>query len=863
VLYQNRQTSQQPFVDADPPPLTTTNASKKEAKVVMQNIFFSTPEEAIAYQEKMKGMQPNQAPRGEGMPGADPNGAVPGDMGGLQPSTSYEQMEKEKQQETKDLGKRIQEEVKNSIDSVLAQKVAAMFDDSDKALVEAMVNKGRTWGEIKKFYTDMKYDEDSVVAFLDEFQRGAEAPMGEPVAPKPELPHDKMEAPKPPLETVTPQTHDKLVEEVQNPTISPAPADMLYSEIARMDGEIVKRADDFLDMPPVTPGGGADTGPFPSEGIPPATEQPTDPEPLVQTSPDLPKPGDRVYVMGDPATGQQGFEGQMASTFTQKGDTYATIFNDAGEELSVPMHLVQPAGSSNIQPVPPALASKSGPDTDQPEQETKSPAEMMDDEYKAVVSWFDAKLKKISTLTKEAGLEDVIWDTLMDHAHLLRRVTTQEEQVDVIHELGSAIMQALNSAGLKDWKGPAAEPSDMPQGLASLEPKVEKKAATMHKCPGCGDSWECDPRECQESESMQCPKCMTASKKTAAPGEENVFMAPGVTPVQDAPPEVPTQFKQHKVAPPHTDREKAVPATPEIEESFKQYQVAAQNLDTIKSLIGQATLKFNEEKKRLEQQGGRLENEAQLKMAIEKLAKLVEAVESKTVQVGDDMLRLVQEQKEAPVRWDAKEKLDHIYKKFPETEKYIENALKGAQRLATTETIRELIMFPRKMSKLDRQANLLDTLNDIYQNMSMALKNLMPAKAEVAPGPPLQQAPTADLDSKKKLTAEPGGYQPQFGNTPGRWKEWIVLPTQSWLNPKAPESNEYFNADCSYVICERGGRYVAISGYGSGYATGGEQIELRHDQTGQRLGAVKVVGEFTPETLKQQALPKMPLYVFK
>ena len=77
--------------------------------------------------------------------------------------------------------------------------------------------------------------------------------------------------------------------------------------------------------------------------VPPS--QDTNPEPEFL---EAPQSGDRVYVMGDYETGEDGYEGTMVSNYTSKGDEYAVISKDDGENAEVALHRVVKASQKKV-----------------------------------------------------------------------------------------------------------------------------------------------------------------------------------------------------------------------------------------------------------------------------------------------------------------------------------------------------------------------------------------------------------------------------------------------------------------------------------------------------------------------------------
>jgi hypothetical protein len=355
------------LVDPVPDPVTTSNADLKKskiqnplvnktAKVVMQNLFFETPQELMDYQNKMKGKttgKPESKPLGDfkdDLPPLDDELSPEKSEDGLAPgSLSYEDFEKEEADEQKLLTKRIEREVKDQVRSALDRKIASTFDAADDELIDAMRNKGRTWEEIKEYFIkSLKYDKDSVAAYVDAM-REAETGVPQTNAPHPEKPS----APKPPENLVSPETHDKLIDEV-----SPKPEeeheiekqDMALSEIAKQDTEIKKVAEEPLEtIPKPHPGMGQDWEFLPKtnetsddlkEDPAMTQEQGDESDPVFA---EAVKPGDNVYVMANYETGEEGFRGTIVSVYKQQGDEWAVIDAGHSDLKEVPMRMVKKA----------------------------------------------------------------------------------------------------------------------------------------------------------------------------------------------------------------------------------------------------------------------------------------------------------------------------------------------------------------------------------------------------------------------------------------------------------------------------------------------------------------------------------------
>jgi hypothetical protein len=330
----------------------------KRAGITMQNLFFDTVDEAMDYQEKMKALQPEEGAPAEGQPLWDqmqeqkeaplPEGATDESLAPSNLAPDFKQIEKDKAKQDKDIGKRIKEQVKTEVESALEQKSASVFGKDQEALVDALRKNGRNWDEIKKiFVKELSYNEDDTTVFLDSIRQKEE---GGPASEGLPLP------PKPPEDLVSPETHDKLVKEIEDkepklePELKPEPKP-LEDEIARADNsEIRKVALNPLQEPPTigqTPGQplSAPIEEAPTMDAPPAEEPVQDVEPELLEAPEQ---GDRVYVMGDYETGQDGYEGTLDGKFSSKGNEYATVLKDDGSSEEVMMHRVVKASQKKV-----------------------------------------------------------------------------------------------------------------------------------------------------------------------------------------------------------------------------------------------------------------------------------------------------------------------------------------------------------------------------------------------------------------------------------------------------------------------------------------------------------------------------------
>ena len=319
----------------------------KKAKITMQNLWFSTTDELLDYQKKQKGAQPGAE---KNVPLWDQQKKAPKPNTDLAPaSLSYEDAEKEQEKDHEDIQKHIDEQIKTELESALQEKAASVFGPDQIELIKVLRKNGRNWDEIKKILVkDFGFDKDSTNIFVDE-QRQSLDPAGIDVEPVKEE-----EKPlTPPENLVSPETHDKLLQDhedkkkdnspLKEPSFTPKdvmdiPEDeeiqdqsALYAnEIARADnGEIHKMA------------APSDTNPLQE----PLKEAPTTPNqdtiPMGKSKDhNAPQHGDRVFVSSDLTGEKAGFEATFLSTFQSKGTEYSIVQTDEGDMLEVESHRV-------------------------------------------------------------------------------------------------------------------------------------------------------------------------------------------------------------------------------------------------------------------------------------------------------------------------------------------------------------------------------------------------------------------------------------------------------------------------------------------------------------------------------------------
>lgn len=322
----------------------------KQAKVTLKNVFpsgtvqemtFDTAEEAAAYQGKGKGGKNTplwEQNKGNGKPAAD-TALAPA-------SLSYEDAEAEAERDHEDIQKQIDEKIKTELESALQEKAASVFGPDQIELIKILKKNGRNWDEIKKILVkDFGFDKDSTNIFVDE-QRQALDPAGIEVEPVQE---DKKEAPlTPPENLVSPETHDKLLQDHEDkkkdktPLKEPSftPQDVMNiseeAEIQNYSSEIARA--DNSDIHKIA---APDTNPLQE----PLKEAPTTPAqdaiPFGKNKDhNAPQHGDRVFVGSDLADEKSGFEATFISTYQSQGREYSIVQTDGGDMLEVESHRV-------------------------------------------------------------------------------------------------------------------------------------------------------------------------------------------------------------------------------------------------------------------------------------------------------------------------------------------------------------------------------------------------------------------------------------------------------------------------------------------------------------------------------------------
>lgn len=206
--------SKEPIQQSTNQPITHTQASKykvsiiypdidKVAKATIQNIFFSTVAELLAYQDAQKAITPTpEINPGSSSPEMNP-ALVEGNPTGTEASPSVGPSNAPAKPSA--LEKMITDKVTEQVESSLDTHARAVFEDVHAETVKVMRKLGRSWEEIKDFFNRyLKYDWDDIDVFLDQFVR---AEAGDTVQEDPgvekvkhEMSDSRVDAPPPMIE---------------------------------------------------------------------------------------------------------------------------------------------------------------------------------------------------------------------------------------------------------------------------------------------------------------------------------------------------------------------------------------------------------------------------------------------------------------------------------------------------------------------------------------------------------------------------------------------------------------------------------------------------------------------------------------
>jgi hypothetical protein len=192
------------------------------------------------------------------------------------------------------------------------------------------------------------------------------------------------------------------------------------------------------------------------------------------------------------------------------------------------------------------------------------------------------------------------------------------------------------------------------------------------------------------------------------------------------PPAPETKFKEQKNKPAFLDLDKATLAPAEIAKVVDEIKNTQSRLASIKATIDNLNAQYNLEKKKIEDEGGKIANDQQFKNLVNSLATMLEKAQLQTVKVDNEFITLKNEVKDVAFKPDYKWKLDKLLSKFgKDAEVYLERAVSGAQNLAEKETIREIVVFPSKEKNAADNGAAQDTFFSQIKNVYNDLKDFL------------------------------------------------------------------------------------------------------------------------------------------
>lgn len=771
------------IVQTNLPKLHNTQASAdgkvwKEAKITMQNLWFSNTDELLEYQEKQK--KANPAANQDHIPLWDAQkgkGAAPQDE--LAPaSLSYEDLQNEKERDHEDMQKHIDEKIKTELESALQEKAASVFGPDQIELVKVLRKNGRNWDEIKKILVkDFGFEKDSVNIFVDEQRQGAD-PMSVEVKPEEEKPEDKKPL-TPPEELVSPETHEKLLQDhedkkkvdspvTEEPSLSPQdimniPEDNEIEEASSLSNEIARADNDDIHKVAAAP---TDLNPLQE----PLQEKPTTPQQDVvpmgekPMGHDAPQKGDRVFVSSDLSGEKAGFEATYISNYKSQGIDFSIVETDQGDLLDIESNRVvktsEGSGAQEVEPVMEPMVEKTK------EQEIPTTPKMDDfhtseqDPFLAIKKEAEALLQEIDELGKieykfvKKGFEKQASDSAYE-ANGWTRVWVDETEIEADQRYPEILKVADENARITALKELAREIAEQTLSLKanaggdiaqmwfdSLSPSdrhdrvdwvklatpqtsessLKTDAGAMDtKCEDCGKPLG------PEAFLSKWPVCGECTKKKHKKVTQSSDFEKGISQNKtSAEPEVApkTQFKDYKKTPNYVPKEQAVPATPEMGEVLGKIESLQSNLATLKEAREQIMAQLQAQMTEIDEKGERAQMEAALQEAIEKSAVLLGAMENKVVQWKDKLYTLQTEEIKYVPKLTPTQMLEKIYSKFAGAEKYVQDVLNGMLSLGKNVVEKTLIRWPNKKSSVNKEASILDEINRFNEELLAALKEL-------------------------------------------------------------------------------------------------------------------------------------------
>lgn len=768
------------IVDTNLPTLNHTQASKefdglwKQAKVSLRNIFpsgtvqqldFDTQEELSAYQEKMKGSAQDHIPLWDKAKGQKPEGDNAENSDLLAPGNmSYEDAEKQKEKEHKNIDKQIKDQVKTEVESAMIEKAATVFGPDQVELVKVLKKNGRNWDEIKKILTkDFNFDKDATVIFVDEQRQAAEG-----IAPEEDKEKEELNPMAPPKDLVPDSAHDELLQDIEDkkePIKPEGPAkekSLPLKDIMDIPEEEKESAlkcpkcnEDIWDV-----AGGGMTGAKLNKcwNCGTAFDSPEMEEIARADNSEIRK----AAMWKDNLQNVYGGDFEQFRVYDAMYNLSERLNFSSPEEAWEANPVVQ--GSTNpsdykvaslkkkaLNPlqVPPAPPADAAPEADAEVPTDATPAmpapvsdahpapqkgdrvfvssELGDENlgYEAkFISDYVATGTKYSVVQKDDGTQENV------ESHRLSTIAPTEKMPE------PALAPEIESAASEPDIAVTPKQNDLYSSIDEIKAEVIKLEAKLNDLESAREnsSEKCKcghirfdhyiPNNVQDSSPHECDGSAECDCKYFKKASLEVVAAPGDAPAAEAPKPPATTLKDVKIMPDRVDKEKAIPATPEQTQVIQKLQAIEANLGQLELAREEVKARLSAELKKIDDQGERAALEAEYKGQIEKLGVLIEAVDSKLVKYNGMFLSFEQQEKTIEVKPNYKDLMDRVYQKFEGVEKYVQQVMNGMQSLAKDVTTRTLTRWPEKRSELGKQASIGDDLAQMNMEMMEALKLL-------------------------------------------------------------------------------------------------------------------------------------------
>lgn len=236
------------------------------------------------------------------------------------------------------------------------------------------------------------------------------------------------------------------------------------------------------------------------------------------------------------------------------------------------------------------------------------------------------------------------------------------------------------------------------------------------------------------------------------------------------PKENPVEYKELKIRPKDVSEDEVRSAelpTDAILGAYKKLKTHQNNLAEIKRMVDSVKAKLNEEVRKIETEGKKVEDEAGMRQSVDDLAALISSAQSRVMSFGSKLVAFVEEEKEVPFKITDKEKLERILDKFPDVEKYLAKLEAAMKPLGTTEKVKKLIEWEVRdhaakpapapkaelaLSKLDKKAGLMDTLKSIYDAASDFFSSITGLTEELDAILPAQEATASKKEAGARMT---------------------------------------------------------------------------------------------------------------